>query len=560
MRQADSGRRVALFTRRAALASTLAAIVSACSGPLSQGEDSAGTDIATPTASAAPGPTPPAQPSTPTSAAVSATPQPGAEATQPPSPTATQVADTETSSSEARTIGRAAPAFRPSLPREIHIPYVAVVSPKLQVRDISYDQLAALWNLHIDDWRELGDPVSSPVRRYSLPDMPLPLEPFGGDVPVDSYDDLAEALWRDRGGVAIIPTHMVDHRVGTLRINGVDVLRSHGAPNPLLLQLYGVPEEIAPETLLPKRKRAKLTFVGDIIFGRFVQVAMERRNDFAAPFRSISPALLPADLTIGNLECTLSDNYEQPERTDPQTFRFKTGSVTVSGLELADIDVLSRANNHSFDFGPGGMDDTSMTLDAAGIKHFGMGHTLAEAREPAICAIGELSFAFLGYNGISAAWDGATADSPGTSPMIEEYVRQDVSRLASAGHIVVPFFHWGVEYVAEPTLEQQRFAHVAIEAGAAAVIGSHPHWVQAIETYQGKPVIYSLGNFVFDQAWSRETTEGLIADLWFEGDKVLGVDLRPVLILEEHRPVLLDADNAYHVLERIWAASEPLHN
>lgn len=418
----------------------------------------------------------------------------------------------------------------------------------------------AVWNLDINNWRELGDPVSSPVQRYSLPNMPLPIEPFGGDVPVQNYDDLAAALWNDRGGIGIVPARMVDHRVRTLHIDGVDILRSHGAPNPLLLQMYGVPEEIAPESLLPRARRARLTFTGDIIFGRYVQVAMEQRNDFAAPFRSISPALLPADLTIGNLECTLSDNYEQPERTDPQTFRFKTGTVTVAGLEMADVDIVSRANNHSFDFGPGGMDDTSRTLEAAGIEHFGMGHTLEDARRPVIATVGDLSFAFLGYNGISDDWDGATSNSPGTSPLVEEYVREDVSRLANEGHIVLPFFHWGVEYVALPTEEQRRFAHVAIEAGAAAVIGSHPHWVQAIETHQGIPIIYSLGNFVFDQAWSRETTEGIIADLWFEGSKVTGMDLRPILIVEEHRPVLLDVDGGYHVLERIWTATDEVRS
>ncbi len=173
-----------------------------------------------------------------------------------------------------------------------------------------------------------------------------------------------------------------------------------------------------------------------------------------------------------------------------------------------------------------------------------------------ISTVGDLTFAFLGYNGISDSYDGATADSLGTSPLIEDYVREDIAQAAADGHIVVPFFHWGIEYVALPTDQQRHFAHVAIEAGASIVIGSHPHWVQAVETYQGRPIIYSLGNFVFDQAWSRETTEGTIADVWFEGSKVTGVDLKPVLIVEEHRPVLLDEDNAYHVLERIWSASE----
>lgn len=542
------------ITRRrfiTALAGAASTLIAACSGPtgFSSGSDEPGDDPTATAEDARPSATPAADRLQPTSTpersantSASNTQAAGAESTVGPLPEGA--------------VGRAAPASRPSLPREIYIPFAAVVSRKLQVRDVSLSQLEAVWNLRINNWRELGDPVSTPVRRYTLPDSALPLEPFGGDIGVQSIDELAEALWNDRGGIGLIPVRDVDHRFRTLHVDGVDILRTRGAPNPLMLKLFGVPEEIAPESLIRPKSRAKLTFVGDIIFGRYVQVAMEARNDFSAPFRSVADRLKESDLTIGNLECTLSDNFPQPEREDPKTFRFKTGTVTVSGLKLADIDYLGRANNHSFDFGPQGMDDTSRTLDEAGIKHFGMGHNLEEARRPAIATLGDLSFAFLAYNGISDDYDGATVDSPGTSPLIEEYVREDVRAAVASGHIVVPFFHWGIEYVALPTDEQRRFAQIAIDEGASIVIGSHPHWVQAVETYKGKAIVYSLGNFVFDQAWSRETTEGVIADLWFEGDKVTGVDLIPILIVEEHRPILLDADSGYHVLERIWTASD----
>ncbi len=100
-------------------------------------------------------------------------------------------------------------------------------------------------------------PVSSPVRRYTLPDTAIPIDPYGGDVQVQSIDEMAEALWGDRGGIGIIPTREVDHRFRTLKVNGIDILRGRGAPNPLLLQMYGVPEEIAPETLLPRSQPAK---------------------------------------------------------------------------------------------------------------------------------------------------------------------------------------------------------------------------------------------------------------------------------------------------------------
>jgi poly-gamma-glutamate capsule biosynthesis protein CapA/YwtB (metallophosphatase superfamily) len=144
--------------------------------------------------------------------------------------------------------------------------------------------------------------------------------------------------------------------------------------------------------------------------------------------------------------------------------------------------------------------------------------------------------------------------------LVDSYVIEDIQNAVAAGHIVIPYFHWGVEYVALPTDEQRYFAQLAIDVGAAIVIGSHPHWVQAVETYKGKPIIYSLGNFVFDQAWSRETQEGVYANIWFEGSTVKFIDLIAVLIEDEHKPRRMSEAEAYPVLQRIWDASETVRS
>jgi poly-gamma-glutamate synthesis protein (capsule biosynthesis protein) len=441
-------------------------------------------------------------------------------------------------------------------PAEIRIQYAAVVSRRLQVRDISFDDLARVWRGEGGHWGNFGEPGETPIIRYTIDNSVLPIDPFGGDFSVPNYDELAEVLWRDRGGIALVPRHLVDFRVRTLRVDGEDSLRFPNDGHPLTLKLFGVPEEVAPETLVPRPAPVMMTFVGDIIFGRFVHQRMAALGDFASAFRAVADELQRADITIGDLECSMSDNYPQPELENPQTFSFKTGSATVAGLELADIDILSRANNHSFNFGAGGMDDTTAVLDQAGILHFGMGHNLEEARRPVTVQLGDVSYAFLGYNGISDQWDGATEGSAGTAPMLDWLVADDVGRAVEAGHIVIPYFHWGVEYVSLPTEQQRYFARVAIDSGAAMVMGSHPHWVQAVETYNGKPIVYSLGNFVFDQAWSRETLEGMYANIWLEGGRILGLDLIPVLIEDEHRPRRMNEWEAFPVLERVWEATE----
>ena len=259
-------------------------------------------------------------------------------------------------------------------------------------------------------------------------------------------------------------------------------------------------------------------------------------------------------MTISNLECSLSDSFETP--TDWSTFEFKTDTRAVAGLQLAEIDVLNRANNHSFNFGVVGMDDTTDVLDKAGILHFGMGHTIEESRKAALAKVGGVTYAFLGYNGISDQWDGAEANSPGTNPLIDWLVVEDIKRELAAGHVVIPFFHWGTEYVYDPTEEQRAFAQLAIDNGAAMVMGSHPHWVQAVETYKDKSIVYSLGNFVFDQEWSLETKQGMIADVWMRGDAVLALDLVPVLIEDYHRPRRMSDDEAWPVLQHVWDASD----
>jgi poly-gamma-glutamate synthesis protein (capsule biosynthesis protein) len=297
-----------------------------------------------------------------------------------------------------------------------------------------------------------------------------------------------------------------------------------------------------------------MTWAGDIIIARQVQRRINETGDWAAPFRDIHPSLTWADITISNLETSLSDSFETI--LDPTTFTFKTDTPAIEGLTLAGIDVLSRANNHSFNYGATGMNDTTAVLDAAGIKHFGMGNNLDESRRAVVVEKNGVTYAFLGYNGISDDWDAAGPDYAGTAPLVDWMVVEDIQREVAAGHIVIPYFHWGTEYVYDPTEEQRYFAQIAIDTGAAVVMGSHPHWVQAVETYKGRPILYSLGNFVFDQEWSLETKQGMIAHLWMQGDKPLKIDIVPVMIEDYHRPRVMNLDEQFQVLEHVWAASD----
>ncbi|MEX1158448.1 MAG: CapA family protein, partial [Thermomicrobiales bacterium] len=443
------------------------------------------------------------------------------------------------------------------------VDFVPIVSPRLLVRGISFGQLQQLWNGDITDWSALGSPVPHGVVRVTLAGAagPFAKDKAAGDF--QNIDDLAAYFLQERGALSLIPLDQLDFRFRAINLDDINVLRPGEASWPLRAWLQVTPKSI-PDTATVNALRAavssdlpapvSMTWAGDIIIARQVQRRINETGDWAAPFRAIHPSLTWADITVSNLETSLSDSFETI--LDPTTFTFKTDTPAIEGLQLAGIDILSRANNHSFNYGDVGMNDTTAVLDAAGIKHFGMGNNLDEARRAVVVEHNGVSFAFLGYNGISDQWDAAGPGYPGTAPLIDWMVVEDIQREVAAGHVVIPFFHWGTEYTYDPTEQQRYFAHIAIDTGAAVVMGSHPHWVQAVETYKGRPILYSLGNFVFDQEWSLETKQGMIAHLWMQGDKPLKIDIVPILIEDYHRPRVMHLDEQWHLLENVWSASD----
>ena len=177
-------------------------------------------------------------------------------------------------------------------------------------------------------------------------------------------------------------------------------------------------------------------------------------------------------------------------------------------------------------------------------------------------------FAILGYDAI-APWYHARDDTPGTAPLRSELIHEDVEAAKPLADHVLVFTNWGVEYTSNPTAEQREIAGLAIESGATLLIGNHPHWVQAVEHFQqGRDALaaYSFGNFIFDQAWSVPTTQGMLMELGFTKQRLLGYRIRPVVIRGHslelpwiYRPELVTPGNEGRpILERIWRAQDRL--
>lgn len=442
-------------------------------------------------------------------------------------------------------------------------PFVPVASHWNLVRAVSGDALSGLLGGTIVDWRALGSPEPLPVELVRLRTGGLQLA--SAVYEASDPQSCAEFLLARAGALAVVERTGLAPEMRVLEVDGNDPLalpaeelEKVGLADRLVVEasdaLQGFLQEVIGQRPQPWREPAfTIAVAGDIILGRTVHRIMEQSGDWSAPFRAVAPLLAEADLTIADLECALTDSFAPPD--DPYTMRFMTYPQAVEGLLLAGIDAVSLANNHSMDFGPQGMRDTLATLQAHGIAHCGIGETLAEARQPALLHVAGTTIALLGYDGISAAWYGAGTDWPGTAPLDPELVTEDVSAASRLADVVIPFFHWGIEYTMVPTDEQRRIARAAIDAGATLVLGSHPHWLQGFEFYRGRPIFYSLANFVFDQEWSQETKQGVILRLHFEGPRLRAFSFQPVLIEDYHRPRPADDQERVVMMRRIRSSS-----
>jgi poly-gamma-glutamate synthesis protein (capsule biosynthesis protein) len=284
---------------------------------------------------------------------------------------------------------------------------------------------------------------------------------------------------------------------------------------------------------LPKVTDNVLIFGGDIMLSRTVNAKIEKYQDYQWPFKRIASLFNEADLAIANLESPflVTNNYLVPSGS----FSFKANPLSVTGLSLAGFDVLSLANNHILNQGRGGLEDTYKILDKAGVSHIGTVEKNLVIKESK-----GVKFAFLAYT--------YSDDSSLVSNMLNiSKAEADVKQAKEQADVVIVLMHAGTEYKINPNSQQINFAHAVISAGADLVVGTHPHWPQTVENYQGKTIIYSLGNLVFDQMWSKETSVGLVAKIFFKDKKIDKIEYIPIDIKDfgqaEIMPAGLNRDN-----------------
>ena len=251
-----------------------------------------------------------------------------------------------------------------------------------------------------------------------------------------------------------------------------------------------------------------VVFVGDVMVAETPGKLIAQGVDPFLPFQSLLQA---HDLRIGNLECVVATGGTALAK--PYTFRAEPRVLPVLKRHF---DAMSLANNHSGDFGKAAFAEQLDLMRKAGLPYFGGGVDATEAHAPLILERNGLRIALLGYVEFKPRSFEADAHRPGVAWSGEDdQVIEDIvaARTVHRADIVIPYMHWGWEEEAQPSPRLREFARRMIDAGADMVVGGHPHVTQGADVYKGKPIIYSLGNFLFNGFDTDATTTGWVLSL-----------------------------------------------
>jgi len=275
-----------------------------------------------------------------------------------------------------------------------------------------------------------------------------------------------------------------------------------------------------------------LVFAGDVVLDDSAGELIARGGDPFADFASVFAA---ADIRIANLECVVATTGSAGDKN----YTFRAHPRTLAVLQRH-FDALALANNHSGDYGREAFAEMLGLLKGTGIGQFGGGHNLSEAHMPLIVERKGLRIALLGYSEFMPRSFEADFDAPGVAWSEDEQVVDDIrtARTVHRADIVIPVMHWGWENEPVANARQRQLARVMLDAGADAVIGGHPHVTQDIEHYRGKPIIYSVGNFVMKETDNDNQRRGWVLQLQIDKDGVRAFDTRVAAISMDGIPAL----------------------
>jgi len=259
------------------------------------------------------------------------------------------------------------------------------------------------------------------------------------------------------------------------------------------------------------KNQIKILFVGDMMFDRYIREGVRKYGDgdYNYIFSQIKDKLAGYDLVVGNLEGPITDKISVSVGTamdDKKNLKFTFDPSVAKALAENNIKLVDLGNNHILNQSEDGIAQTKKYLGEAGVQYFG--DTGGDQSPALVKNIGGTKIGFVNYNYSIVG-------------SLEKAI-EDIGDLKKKSDIVVVCPHWGTEYkVGDPGQEIKNEAYKFIDAGADAIIGGHPHVIEDSEVYKNKKIYYSLGNFIFDQYFQKETMEGLGVEILIKPDLIM---------------------------------------
>ena len=278
--------------------------------------------------------------------------------------------------------------------------------------------------------------------------------------------------------------------------NAVEMVEStvEDGPPEEWLKKFEEPKE--PEVEPEKPKDTVILFAGDVLFDYGMPQHYDESGIAGVVGANLLAKMNEADVCVVNEEFPFGTAGSPAEKE----YTFRCNPKYVTALNEMGVDVVSLANNHALDYGTDCLTQTFATLEQAGIKFAGAGPTLDRAKEPQIIEVNDKKIAIVAGSRVVpvASW-GASTDRPGMLLCYEtDQICESISKAKEQADYVFVFVHWGIERNDFPESYEKSMAAKFAEAGASAVIGSHPHVLQGMEEVSGIPVFYSLGNYIFN--------------------------------------------------------------
>ena len=277
-------------------------------------------------------------------------------------------------------------------------------------------------------------------------------------------------------------------------------------------------------------KEVSLVFAGDTVLDDTAGKIIEQGGD---PFSDFADYFAGADIRITNMECVVSTRGQANDKM----YTFQAHPRVIPVLQKH-FDAVTLANNHSGDFGPDAFAQMLSLLKEAGLAQVGGGMNLKQAHTPLVFTRNGWRIAVLSYNEFHPRSFEAGFDIPGVAWSEDQQVMEDIqtARRIHRADLVIPVMHWGWENERTANPRQRQLAKLMIDAGADAVIGGHPHVTQDVSVYKGKPIVYSVGNFVMKETDNAFQRKGWVLKMYFDKRGVTRFETLPVKIDMEGIP------------------------